>query len=358
LTAIHNAKDNSFKRILAEHELFVEFLRDFVPIDILKDVHPEDIEDITERFLPLFQDAKDSDTIKQVRLKGSAPIFVITIVEHESEVNHRSSFKMLQYITLVLTEYEKEANKTKSNASLAKDFKFPPVLPIVFYDGAGRWTAESNFLNKTEMSGVFGKYIPKFEYELVALNQYSETDLMQFGDLLSLIMLIDKIKTPDEFNLLSKLPPDYEKRLDMLNIPDHLRKLLADVITVLLSHINIPKNEIYHVTEKIYQRRLLDMFTLIKPYDVQETRRLEREKTQKEMREEMEKLIQAEREKAQAEREKARAREHEMREKAQAREHEMREEMEKLLKAKEEEMQETLRKAIQAERERIQAEKV
>jgi len=43
-------------------------------------------------------------------------------VEHVSKVNYRASFKMLQYITLVLTEYEKEANKAKDNISYTKNF--------------------------------------------------------------------------------------------------------------------------------------------------------------------------------------------------------------------------------------------
>jgi hypothetical protein len=324
------------------------------PYTSIKDVNPDEIEDISERFLPLFEESKDADTVKRIRLKDRAPLFVIAIVEHESEVNYRSSFKLLQYIALVLDDYEKEINKVKRNASRAKDFKFPPVLPIVFYDGPDKWTAETNFLNKTEMADIFGKYIPKFDYELIELNRYSESDLIQFGDILSLVMLIDKIQTPDEISLLSKLPQDYLRRLDSLNIPEHLKKMLTDVIAVLLTHINVPEEEIEQVTKTIYRRRLQEMFTLIKPYDVQETRRLEREKTEKEMGE----LVEAERERAQAkdleakaEREKAQAE----RERAEAREKEMREEMERLTRTKEEEIQEAVRKAVQAERERIQA---
>jgi hypothetical protein len=62
-TAIRNAKDNSWKQIMNEPDLFVEFLRDFVPIGLLKEVNPGDIEDMTERFLPLFQDNKDSEIL-------------------------------------------------------------------------------------------------------------------------------------------------------------------------------------------------------------------------------------------------------------------------------------------------------
>ena len=36
--AIHKVKDNSFKKILAEPELFVDFIKDYVGIDFLKEV--------------------------------------------------------------------------------------------------------------------------------------------------------------------------------------------------------------------------------------------------------------------------------------------------------------------------------
>jgi hypothetical protein len=134
---MHKVKDNSLKLILAEHELFVEFLRDFIDVDLLKGIAPEDVEDITERFLPLFDENKDSDTVKRIRLRGDeeSPLYVIALVEHESGVNFRACFKMLHYITLILSDYEKIANKKRKGVIYRKDFRYPPVLPIVFYDG-------------------------------------------------------------------------------------------------------------------------------------------------------------------------------------------------------------------------------
>jgi hypothetical protein len=187
---ISKARDNSFKAIFCEHELFAQFIRDFIDIDILKDVEASDIEDISERFTPLFQENRDSDTVKRVNLRGRTPLYVICVLEHESKVNFRSSFKMLQYICLVLDDFEKEAEKKDKGASRRKGFRYPPVLPVIFYDGKGKWTAERNFLDRTELNDVFEKYIPKFEYELVNLNEYSEQDLFKFADALSLVMLV------------------------------------------------------------------------------------------------------------------------------------------------------------------------
>ena len=291
MAAIHKAKDNSIKAVLSEPELFAEFIRDFIPLEILKDIDPSDIEDISERLISLVSEQKDGDTIKRINLKDGTPLFVIAIVEHESKVNFRAPFKMLLYIALILNDYEKEVNKKASEeagadrkTTLTKDFKYPPVLPIVFYDGDDDWTAETNFLYRTEMHDIFEKYIPKFEYELVSLKDYGFEDLAKFGNVLSLFMMIDKLKTPEDLRHLGKLPADYVERLSSMNVPTHLKTLLVKVITVLLTKINTPKEEIESFVEKIDERGVSAMLTL-ENYDVQETRRLAREEAEQGKRE-------------------------------------------------------------------------
>ena len=238
---IHNAADNSFKLIFGDHRLFSEFLRDFIDIDILKNIGPEDIEDITERFIPLFQGSRDSDTVKRINLRDT-PLFVICILEQQSEINYRSSFRMLQYICLVLDAWEKEAEAAEKDASLRKDFKYPPVLPIIFYDGNYNWTAERNFLNRTHLNTAFEKYIPKFEYEVVNLRDYSMEKIMEFNDALSMVMLIDKIRDKKGSRLLDHLPSDYIEKMN-LQIPESMRKLLSDVVRILLEKSGVDRQE-------------------------------------------------------------------------------------------------------------------
>jgi hypothetical protein len=275
LGAIHKAKDNSVKEILAEPELFVEFLRSFVPIDILKNIVPADIEDVTTRLISLVSEQKDGDTIKRINLNEGKSLFVITIVEHESQVNFRAPFKMLLYIALILDAYEREAYKETGNSTAVnqtRDFKYPPILPIIFYDGQSEWTAETNFLYRTEMHEIFEKYIPKFEYELVSLKDYSFTDLVDFGNTLSLFMMVDKLQTDEAFRELGNFPNEYIKRMDEMNIPLHLKKLLVKVITVLLNRINVPQGEIDTLLERIDERGISEMLSIAN-YDVQAVRR-------------------------------------------------------------------------------------
>ena len=103
-------KDSSAKLIFDNHILCAQFLRDYVDVELLKDVQPEDIEDISERFLWLWQESRESDSVKKIHLKGKEgadTLFVITLIEHQSRVDHDMSFRVLRYIVQVLTDYEK-----------------------------------------------------------------------------------------------------------------------------------------------------------------------------------------------------------------------------------------------------------
>ena len=259
---IRKTKDNSIKVVLDNPDMFVSLLRNFVPVELLKDVEAEDIEDVTARFLSMVSEQKEGDTIKRVNLKGSSHLFVIAIVEAESKVNFRAPFKMLLYIALILDAYEKEVIEAaaksnsgrKQNPVMRKGFKYPPVLPIIFYDGAAEWTASTNFLHRTQMHEAFEKYIPKFEYELVDLNKYSTDDLAKYGDLLSLFLILDKVRAPEDMkSVLSTLKADYAGYLEM-DVPEHLRKLLADITRVLLAKVDAPQDEIEEVADKIYKK--------------------------------------------------------------------------------------------------------
>jgi len=291
----HNTKDNIYKKVFGEPQIFAEFLNDFIPIDILKGLKPEDIRDITPRHLPLFLDNKDSDTVKRINLGDDAdPLFVVSIVEHESQVNYMSAYKMLLYMVLVWDTYIKDNDKqrqeeldrygsTKRKLSTHEGFKLPPVLPVVFYDGATKWTSPMTLIERIHMGDIFQKYIPKFEYELVDLNEYSREELIKYGNALSLILLIDKIRWADDINFTESVPEDYLEKLNK-NIPEILLPLISDCVRVFLKHIEAPEDEIERISEKIYQRRLNEMFQMVDGYSVKKTRELVKKETQIEIR--------------------------------------------------------------------------
>ncbi len=60
-------KDSGAKLIFDNPILCAQFLRGYTDVDILKNVQPEDIEDVSERFLWMWQENRDSDIRQSYR---------------------------------------------------------------------------------------------------------------------------------------------------------------------------------------------------------------------------------------------------------------------------------------------------
>lgn len=269
-------KDSGAKLIFDNPILCAQFLRGYTDVDILKNVQPEDIEDVSERFLWMWQENRDSDSVKKIRLTdvpGIETIFLITLIEHQSKVDYDMSFRILRYIVQILTDYAEEQEKQHPGITKTKGFRYPPIIPIVFYDGPGNWTAEVNFREKVFLNDALNEFIPDFRYLVVPLSKYSDQELVEKGDELSLIMLVDKLKSTADFQNLREIPGDYFENIGK-NSPESVLKLIGKIISVLLLKLNIPKEEVAGFTDQIERRNFAMLFENFEAYDVQETRRI------------------------------------------------------------------------------------
>ena len=70
-TANRQAPDSSSKLIFGNAELCAQFLRDYIDIPLLRDIRAEDIEDVSERYVPLFTSEREADTVKKVKLSAT-----------------------------------------------------------------------------------------------------------------------------------------------------------------------------------------------------------------------------------------------------------------------------------------------
>ncbi len=80
-TKITNSKprDSSSKLIFGNAELCSQFLRNYIDIPLLKNVKAEDIEDVTERYIPMFTEERNSDTVKRIKLEGNNTLFFVSL---------------------------------------------------------------------------------------------------------------------------------------------------------------------------------------------------------------------------------------------------------------------------------------
>ena len=270
-----HTKDNAAKIVFGDPVLCAQFLKGYTDIPLFKEIKPEDIENVSSHFLPLFQESRDSDTVNKIRI-GDSEIYLIALIEHQSENDFDMSFRILRYIVFIWTDYAAQQEKLHKGITKSKSFLYPPILPIVYYEGSSTWSASLNFKNRVFLSDVFGDYIPSFNYLVIPLNQYSKQDLIEKNDELSLIFLINQLQSSSEFHDLKDIPKEYTEHLTE-DTPDYLLKIIGKVIAVLLHKLNVPDEEVYEVTDQITRRKFSMMFDNFQAYDVQETRRVSRE---------------------------------------------------------------------------------
>lgn len=195
-------------------------------------------------------------------------------------------------MVFIWEDYEKEREKEQKGISKTKDFKYPPILPVVYYDGTENWTAVTRLHDRVLLSNLLGEYIPDYRCILVQLKDYSNVELMEKKDELSIIMMINKLKKATDFiGISEKVSSEYLKEVTAKS-PEYLLDIIAQIIEILLARLNVPQNEVETFTEQIKERKMGELFAHFEGYDVQATRKEEREKTQKEEREEaIKKLI-------------------------------------------------------------------
>lgn len=165
-TKIHGS---SSKVIFDEPVLCAQFLKDYVDLPVLKDIRPEDIEDVSERYVPLIGEERNADTVKKINLYGRMPLFLISLIEHKTEVDYNVSMQIFRYMVYIWDDYEKEMERAYTRGiGKTKNFKYPPILPIVYYEGTARWTAPLELRDRILCSDLMGEYIPNYKYRLVS----------------------------------------------------------------------------------------------------------------------------------------------------------------------------------------------
>ena len=94
-------KDGSSKIFFKDAILCAQFLKDYVEIPILKDIKPEDIEDVTERYTPLFTSEREADTVKRINLGDGTSLFLISLIEHKTKVDYNVIMQLLRWRRLM-----------------------------------------------------------------------------------------------------------------------------------------------------------------------------------------------------------------------------------------------------------------
>lgn len=202
--ATSHVRDVNGHEIFKSNLLTSQFLSNYTGIQMLSGVKPEDIEDVSKRYQAFLGIEFESDTIKKVYLHRAdgtpdREIYVISLIEHKSAVDYDVAMQLLRYMSVIWHDYKTKQNAIKKDANRRKSFRYPLIIPFVYYEGEDKWTADLHLKDRIEFAEEMSEYIPDFRYHVVSVHQYTNEELSEKGDEMALVMLINKIQNPGDW---------------------------------------------------------------------------------------------------------------------------------------------------------------
>ena len=171
---VTNIHDKIFRDLLNDKNEFIYFLDKKLNMK-LKDYS---IEQCNTNFITKEYKSRQSDVIYKIKDNN-----VFFLVEHQSKIDYTMAYRILNYSIEIIR------NVVEKNISNDKKYKYPKIIPIVFYTGDKIWNAKKNLIQITENLKGYKNYI-NVKYNLIDINNYKKEELIKENSLVSKIRLI------------------------------------------------------------------------------------------------------------------------------------------------------------------------
>lgn len=196
--------DKRLKQLFRNKKAFVSFLKECVKSEWAKDIDEDSLKPSPKSYILSDFEEKEVDVLYESKLKSSGEkVYLYVLLENQSWVDYRMAYRLLLYIVEIMRDHYNNADEKERKR---KSFRFPAVIPIVFYTGRGKWTAARNLREIFYDYERFGGSVVNFEYAMVDAKSYDAESVKEItSPLLRLAMLLEKsqdftdvIKTIDD----------------------------------------------------------------------------------------------------------------------------------------------------------------
>ena len=272
--AVHSQNANS-RTLFKNATLTCQFLKNYTNLSIFKDLKPEDIEDVTEKYQAFLGIEFESDTIKRIRIQlngNEESIFVIPLIEHKSSVDYDVAMQLLRYMTVIWYDYRNEENAKKSGFSRLKSFRYPLIIPLVYYEGSANWTADLHLRDRISHWELAEQFVPDFTYQVVRVHDYTNDDLKIKSDEFSLALMFNRLQTVKDYTEFVETSRDFVNRI-YANAPEDIKKIFQDILWSLQIKMNVPTDEAQKMVEEMEADGMGYLFENMEKIDIQAERR-------------------------------------------------------------------------------------
>ena len=173
---IEHFPDRSARWLFQDREN-VRGLLEIVAGKLLESIDFSRIVQVNRSFIPDNLREQESDIVFRVPFQsesGTDELLIYILIEHQSTVDPIMGFRVLFYMTQI---WDSQRREWQSEAAPKSQWRFRPILPIVFYTGEQRWTAPLTLNAIMDSSDVLVRFVPKFDTLFLSVKEADESTL-------------------------------------------------------------------------------------------------------------------------------------------------------------------------------------
>ena len=167
---IQNPHDKFFKETFSNVEVARDFIKNYLPENILKIIDLETLELQKDSFINEELQEVFSDMLFQVAINKQEG-YVYFLFEHKSYPSKGVAFQLLNYMVRI---WEQKIKKEL-------DQKIPVVIPLVVYHGKDKWKIKTSLgemiRGYEELPEDVRRFIPNYQYLLYDLSTFSDQEI-------------------------------------------------------------------------------------------------------------------------------------------------------------------------------------
>lgn len=185
---IQNPHDKFFKETFGNLAVAKDFLRNYLPQNIMDIVDINSLEPLKDSFINEELQEVFSDMLFQVDINNKEG-YIYFLFEHKSYPSKNIAFQLLNYIVQI---WERKMQKEL-------DHKIPVVIPLVIYHGKETWKIKTSLgemiRGYEDLPDSVRSYIPNYQYLLYDISRYSDDEIKGDAQLRILLSIFRDIFT-------------------------------------------------------------------------------------------------------------------------------------------------------------------
>lgn len=185
--------DHSYKLLFSHPQMVRDLLEGFIPGDWLSQLDYDSLQKVSGSYVSDDLRERTDDIVWRVRW-GEGWVYVYLLMEFQSAIEPYMAVRILTYVGLLYQDLIE-------SRQLPDDGRLPPVLPIVLYRGAARWSASIDIGGLLQPGPrALDTYRAQVRYVLIDQGHYASSELASLRNLVAALFRLENSRTHAEID--------------------------------------------------------------------------------------------------------------------------------------------------------------